>query len=97
MDEHGEPWWNYIVRRKLLISHQSSLIILPAEISSSKSEGTGKGNDEFGLTNYLCSYFEGIFNILQNLATWNRRLYFPSEGRCAADINAFKSIVLGQV
>jgi hypothetical protein len=28
-----------------------------------KHEELGEGNDEFGLTKYLCSYFEGIFNV----------------------------------
>jgi hypothetical protein len=40
---------------------QSSLEILLAETYSSKPGRTGNGNDEFGLTNYLCLYFEGIF------------------------------------
>jgi hypothetical protein len=46
---------------------------------------TGEGNDEIGLAKYLCSHFEGIFNMPFNLTTWGRRLYFPSEGRHAAD------------
>jgi hypothetical protein len=29
-----------------------------------KQEELGEGSDEFGLTKYLCSYFEGIFNML---------------------------------
>jgi hypothetical protein len=37
----------------------SSLAILPAESSSSKAGGTGKGNVDFGFTKYLCSYFRG--------------------------------------
>jgi hypothetical protein len=28
---------------------------------------------------------QGIFNMPQNLTTWDLWLYFPSEGRCAAD------------
>jgi hypothetical protein len=42
---------------------QSSLAILPAESYSSKAGGTSKGNDEFGLIKYLCSYFEVFFNM----------------------------------
>jgi hypothetical protein len=38
--EHGEPWWNYIDRGKLL----SSLEILLAEAYSSKVKGTDKGH-----------------------------------------------------
>jgi hypothetical protein len=45
------------------IVHQNFLEIPPAELSSSNAGGTGEGNDEFGLTKYLCSYFEGIFNM----------------------------------
>jgi hypothetical protein len=61
--EHGEPWWNDIDRDKLLIVYQSCLAIVPAESSSSKAGGTGECNYEFGFKNYLCLYFEGIFNI----------------------------------
>jgi hypothetical protein len=32
---------------------------LPSESSSGKAGGTGEGN-EFGLTNYIYSYFKGI-------------------------------------
>jgi hypothetical protein len=32
--------------------------------SSSKHEVLSKGNDEFGITKDLCSYFEGLFNML---------------------------------
>jgi hypothetical protein len=39
-----------------------------------------------------------IFNMPQNLMTWGRRLYFPSEWSRAADFyHTKKSIVLGQV
>jgi hypothetical protein len=34
---------------------------------------------------------QGIANILQNLATWGRRLYFRSEGSRASDFIAFKN------
>jgi hypothetical protein len=37
-----------------------SLVILPAESSSSKAGETGERNDNFGLMTYLCSYFEGV-------------------------------------
>jgi hypothetical protein len=43
-------------------NHHSPLEILHAESSRSKAEGTGEGNYELGLTKYLCSYFEGLFN-----------------------------------
>jgi hypothetical protein len=47
--EHGEPWWNAIDRRKLLIC--------PPELSGNPTsshilanqEELGEGNDEFGL------------------------------------------------
>jgi hypothetical protein len=68
--KHGEPWWNDVYRGKLLISiYHSSLAIPPAESSSSKTGGIGKGNYEFGLTKYLCSYFKGFFNMPENLMT----------------------------
>jgi hypothetical protein len=43
--------------------HQSALAILPAESISSKVWKTGEENDELGILKYLCSYFEGIFNM----------------------------------
>jgi hypothetical protein len=42
---------------------QASLAILPGE-------GTEEGNDDFGLMKYLCSHFEGFFNMSQNVTTW---------------------------
>jgi hypothetical protein len=57
-------------------SHQQSFSI--------NAGGTSKRNDEFGLTNYLCSYFEGILHAIKS--TWGRRLYFPSEERRPADL-----------
>jgi hypothetical protein len=46
-------------------------MVLPPELSGnltsshiiSEGGGTGEGNDDFGLMKYLCSYFEGIFNM----------------------------------
>jgi hypothetical protein len=52
--------------------------------SSSKAGGTGKRN-EFGIKQYLCLYFEGLFNMVYNLTTWDRRCYLPSEGNRAVD------------
>jgi hypothetical protein len=37
------------------------------------------------------SYFEGIFNMSQNLTTWRQRLYLPAEGRRAADFYRAKN------
>jgi hypothetical protein len=62
--EHGEPWWNDIGREKLLIR--------PPELSGNyisshpvpKQEELGEENCEFCLMKYLCSYLEGIFNML---------------------------------
>jgi hypothetical protein len=50
---------------------------------SIKAEGTGDGHDEFSLASV-------IFNMPKNL-TWDRRFYFHSEGRRAADFIALKN------
>jgi hypothetical protein len=49
---------------------QEKLLIRPPELwkvyqepSRSKAGGTGEGNNEFGLMEYLCSYVEGVFNV----------------------------------
>jgi hypothetical protein len=47
------------------------LLIHPPQLSGNptsshlvaKQEKLDKGNDEFGLMKYLCSYFKGIFNM----------------------------------
>jgi hypothetical protein len=59
--DHGEPWWNDIDRGNASFVHQISLPVLLAESSSSKVGKLEYGNDKFGFTKYLCSYFEGIF------------------------------------
>jgi hypothetical protein len=85
--EHGEPRWNDITREKLLIrppklsgNHTSRVII-------AKQVQLGEGNDEFGLTNDPFRISRGFFNMPLNLTTWDRRLYFFSEGRRAADFD----------
>jgi hypothetical protein len=52
-------------------------LIRPPELSSNPSSSylvanqkdLGEGNDELGLIKYLCSYFEAIFYMPQNLTT----------------------------
>jgi hypothetical protein len=58
------------------------------QLSCSKAGGIVKGNYEFGLTKYLCSYLKGIFNMLQNLMAWGQQLYLPSE--CCRFISPLK-------
>jgi hypothetical protein len=60
--EHKEPWWNDIYRRTPLIL-QLELWQSYQQTSSTKASGTGKGNDEFILMKYLCSYFKEICNM----------------------------------
>jgi hypothetical protein len=77
--ERRELWWNDIAAEKLLFR--------PPELSGNptsshlvaKQEDLGEENDEFGLMEYLCAYFEGIFNMQKNLPSSGRRLYFPDE------------------
>jgi hypothetical protein len=38
-----------------------------------------------------------LFNMLQNLTAWDRRLYVPSEGSCDRILSPLKSIALGRV
>jgi hypothetical protein len=63
----GDIWaWRTMVewhRQGKTFVHQSPLAVLPTESSTSKLGELGEGNYKFGLTKYLCSYFEGIFNI----------------------------------
>jgi hypothetical protein len=40
---HGELWWNDVNRGNSSFIHQSSLAILPAELSSRKQEEQVKG------------------------------------------------------
>jgi hypothetical protein len=94
--ENGVPWWN--IDRGNLFVHQSSLRTLPSESSSSKTGGTGEGNFELCLAKYLCSYFEGVFIMPQNLMTWCRRLSFLCKGSRATDFyHPWKLIALGVV
>jgi hypothetical protein len=63
--EHGDPWWNNIDKGKLLIRPlELSGNSIRAETSSTKPGVTGEGNDAFGITKYLCSYFEDLFDML---------------------------------
>jgi hypothetical protein len=43
--EHGESWWNNIIRRKLLFCPPELSKITPAEPSSSKAGGAGEEHD----------------------------------------------------
>jgi hypothetical protein len=49
--------------RALWQSYQQSQLV-------SKQEELDERNDEFGLTKYVCLYFEGILNMLFILTTW---------------------------
>jgi hypothetical protein len=53
---HGEPWWNDAESGKLSGDPAVRLI-------SSKAVGIGEEHYECDFTKYLCSYFEGIFNM----------------------------------
>jgi hypothetical protein len=55
--EHREPWWNDIGRTKLLI-RQQGLSGNPNSHLVAKQEEMGEGSYAFGLSKYLCSYFE---------------------------------------
>jgi hypothetical protein len=69
--EHGEPWWNNIDKGKLLIRPlELSGNSIRVETSSTKLGVTGERNDEFGITKYLCSYFEDLTccKILRHIA-----------------------------
>jgi hypothetical protein len=47
---------------------------------------------------YLCSYFEGFFNMSWNLTTWGLRHYFRSKRRRSVNFcRAWQSIALGWV
>jgi hypothetical protein len=60
---HGEPWWNNDREEVLIRPPERPLAILPVEPSSSNAEGAGEGDVEFGITKYLCSYFEVFLNL----------------------------------
>jgi hypothetical protein len=61
---HGEPWWNDTGKGKLLIRPPERSGNPTSSHLAEKQEELGEGNYEFGFTKYLCSYFEGIFNML---------------------------------
>jgi hypothetical protein len=75
--EPREPWWNYIDRGNSWFVRQSSLATLQEESSSSKAGGTDNGNYEFGLTKYLCSYFQKILTCLKILRHGADGFTFP--------------------
>jgi hypothetical protein len=59
--------WGYKVEEKLYLGvrEQKRLNTTALEHSHlvSQQEELHKGNDEFGITKYLCSYLEEIFNM----------------------------------
>jgi hypothetical protein len=72
---------------RLQIRPHRTLAILLAESSRRKTEETSEGNDEFSLTKYICSYLDGIFNIVSKLLSWGRRSYFLFKVRRAANFH----------
>jgi hypothetical protein len=61
--ENGLPRWNDINRAKFLI-HPPQLSGNPRSSHIVANQGElGKGDDEFGLWKYLCSYFKVIFTL----------------------------------
>jgi hypothetical protein len=61
--EYGKSWWNDTGRRNLL-SRPPELSGYPTSSHLvAKQEELGEGSNEFGLTKYLCSYFEGTLNM----------------------------------
>jgi hypothetical protein len=56
---------------------------LPAETSSSEAGETWRELAVNFSSEVYLSYLLGSFNMLENLTKWDRRLYFPSEGRRA--------------
>jgi hypothetical protein len=86
MENHGEM----ISARK---TDSSIRVLWQSYQQSSSSETGGPGEqNEFSITKYLCSYFEGIFNMPKNLTTWGRWLYALSNGRRAADFTVLKNL-----
>jgi hypothetical protein len=76
-----------IVRRKLLLDSPENTGNTTSSHLVVKQEELAKKIIDLALQSYLCSYFQGFFNMLQNLTTWDQRLYLPSEGRHAADFH----------
>jgi hypothetical protein len=72
-----------------VIRPQSSLATLPAESSRSITHRTGEENYNFYIKKYIFDTSKD-FNMLQNLTTWDLRLYFTYEERKAADLIALK-------
>jgi hypothetical protein len=90
---YSSPRWYMWVRRAMVVMmmpagnnswlvYQSSLAILPAEMSGA-SRRNGQRSENFAFS--VSEIPQGIFNMPWNLMTWDLQLYFPSEGRCAAD------------
>jgi hypothetical protein len=82
--EYVEPWWNDIGRVKLLTRPPEHSGNPAAELPSSKAGGTGRKKINLVSRNIFVHTSKGFF-VTQNLRTWSRRLYFPSERRYAAD------------
>jgi hypothetical protein len=61
---------------------QGSLAVLLAEIYLANRRN-GRRNENFAYS--LSLIRQGIFYTPWNLTAWDPRLYFPSEGRCAAN------------
>jgi hypothetical protein len=60
---HGEPWWNYDVKKVNWLVHHNSLKQLSAESSGSKQKN-GQKEWEFSLVKYLYLYLQMIFYLL---------------------------------
>jgi hypothetical protein len=59
------------------------------QLTSSKAGGTGEENYEFGFTSYLCSYFEGFFNMSQITHVVDD-ITFPQTNACCGILSSLK-------
>jgi hypothetical protein len=74
--EHEEPWWNDVNRGKLLICPKQLSGNPTSRVIRGQAGGMGKGNDEFDLAKYFCSYLQVIFTCHKIL--WHETSSFTS-------------------
>jgi hypothetical protein len=82
--EHEETWWNDIHGKTPNSSTRAFWQSYLQRHLVAKQEELAKEIMNLALEASLFILLRDFFNIQQNLSTWSRRLYFPSEGRHAA-------------
>jgi hypothetical protein len=95
----GEPWWNDVNREKLIHPPESSLAILPAESSSSKSGGSGQRKWWILFIKYLFYTHRVLWRVIgQSCVTLHALLPFcPVNGRLSATFSTLQFTIIWEL